>query len=127
MVLSIVLAITIVVAVIFNQVTYYVTGDTPDSSEQKIKSRFVSVAYTTSVYLTYLIFVVGWGIILYYITSEEIDAFAMPFTWALLLIGLIMFCSIVGSRSEGDDYIWGTALSGIDLFMFFFFVLLDKY
>ncbi len=127
MVLSSVLAIILIVAVIFNQVTYYVTGDTLDSSGQYIENDVLRVAYRISFYLTYLIFVAGWMIVLYYITSEEIDTFTMPLTWALLLIGLIMFCGIMGSRSKGDDYIIGTALSGIDLLLFIFFIVLDNF
>ena len=127
MVLSSILAIILVAAVIFNQVTYYVTRDTLDSSGQYIENDVLRVAYHISFYLTYLIFVAGWIMVLYYIISEEIDTFAMPLTWALLLIGLIMFFSIMGSRSKGDDYIIGTALSGIDLILFIFFVILDNF
>lgn len=123
----IILTVIILISVIFNQVTYYVTGDTLDSSGHYIEKDVLRVAYHTSIYLTYLIFVAGWIMVLYYITSEEIDTFTMPLTWALLLIGLIMFCGIMGSRSEGDDYIIGTALSGIDLLLFIFFIVLDNF
>lgn len=127
MILSTVLAIILVVAVIFNQETYYVTGDTLDSSGHYIEKDVLRVAYHTSIYLTYLIFVAGWIMVLYYIISEEIDAFKMPLTWALLSIGFIMFCGIMGTRTKENDYAWGTALSIIDLVLFIFFFILNSF
>jgi hypothetical protein len=117
MVFSNVLAIILVVAVFFNQVTYYVKGDALDSSDQTTRDNVWRVAYNTSIVITYLVSAVSWVAEPCFAISDELDVASMPLTWVLLFTGLIMFCGIIGCVDKDRPFIPGIFLSGINIFV----------
>lgn len=110
----IILTVIILISVIFNQVTYYVIGDT-DSPKRSISKAFKK-AVTTGIVLTYILIPISWLVEICCSVEDMMDV-AQPLTWTLVVVGAIMFFGGIGSRSDKNPYIPGTFLGAINIFV----------
>ena len=110
----IILTVIILVTVTFNQVTYYVIGDT-DSPKRSISEAFKK-AVTTGIVLTYILIPISWLVEICCSVEDMMDE-ALPLTCTLLLTGVIMFFSGIACRSDENPYIPGTFLGAISIFV----------
>ena len=112
----IILTVIILISVIFNQVTYYVTGSLDFDFPEESNNKAFKVITTASMVLTYVSIPISWIVEICCSAADMMDE-ALPLTCTLLLTGVIMFFSGIACRSDENPYIPGTFLGAISIFV----------